>query len=67
VKKPHSDDLDHRNDVLADGAAMDVSLPQPYAVIRERVHCCAAVLDQVCTPQLVHWDLWDGNIFIDPA
>lgn len=20
---------------------------------------------QVCTPSLVHWDLWDGNVFID--
>ena len=46
---------------------MDVSLPQPYDVIREQVHRCAAVLDEVCRPQLVHWDLWDGNIFVDPA
>jgi aminoglycoside phosphotransferase (APT) family kinase protein len=55
------------DDVLADGAAMEVGLLQPYDVIRRQVERCAAVLDEVITPQLVHWDLWDGNIFVDPA
>jgi aminoglycoside phosphotransferase (APT) family kinase protein len=55
------------DDILADGAAMSVALPQPYAAIRQQAERCAAVLDEVATPRLVHWDLWDGNIFIDPA
>ena len=55
------------DDVLADGAAMDVSLPQRYDDIRQQVQRCAAVLDELATPRLVHWDLWDGNIFVDPA
>ena len=24
-------------------------------------------LDQVTSPALVHWDLWDGNVFVDPS
>ena len=24
-------------------------------------------LDEVQSPRLVHWDLWDGNVFVDPA
>jgi fructosamine-3-kinase len=52
-------------DVLADGAALDV--PLPYDTLRERLRAWSDVLTDVTTPQLVHWDLWDGNIFIDPA
>jgi aminoglycoside phosphotransferase (APT) family kinase protein len=55
------------DDVLADGVAMGLTLPQFYDVIRQQAGRCAAVLDEIATPQLVHWDLWDGNIFIDPA
>ena len=55
------------DDILADGVAMDVGLPQPYEVVRHHAHRCAAVLDEVTTPHLVHWDLWDGNIFADSA
>jgi aminoglycoside phosphotransferase (APT) family kinase protein len=53
--------------VLADGQAMDVALPLGYAAVRERVAAAATLLDDVTTPRLVHWDLWDGNIFVDPA
>ncbi len=53
--------------VLADGLALAVPLPLPYPAIAERVAAAAAVLDAVTEPRLVHWDLWDGNIFVDPA
>jgi aminoglycoside phosphotransferase (APT) family kinase protein len=53
--------------ILADGEAMDVTLPQPYDVVRQQAQRCAAVLDEVTTPHLIHWDLWDGNVIIDPA
>jgi aminoglycoside phosphotransferase (APT) family kinase protein len=55
------------DDILADGVAMDVALPKSYEDVRGLAHRCAAVLDEVTTPRLVHWDLWDGNIFADPA
>lgn len=55
------------DDILADGQAIDVPLPLPYATIREQALRCAPALDEVREPRLVHWDLWDGNIFVDPA
>ena len=53
-------------DVLADGEALGVSLPRPYERLSEEIARAAGALDEVVTPQLVHWDLWDGNIFFDP-
>jgi aminoglycoside phosphotransferase (APT) family kinase protein len=53
------------NGVLTDGQALDVQLPWPYDVLTERLGACFDVLDEVTTPQLVHWDLWDGNVFVD--
>jgi aminoglycoside phosphotransferase (APT) family kinase protein len=38
----------------------------PYAEIYRRLEAQFAVLEAVQTPRLVHWDLWDGNIFVDP-
>jgi aminoglycoside phosphotransferase (APT) family kinase protein len=54
------------DDVLADGAALDVALPMPYPALHQRLREQSAVLADVTTPLLVHWDLWDGNLFIDP-
>jgi len=52
--------------VLADGVDAQVELPLSYDEIRARVAPWTTVLDAVTLPQLVHWDLWDGNIFVDP-
>lgn len=52
--------------VLADGQALGIALPRPYATLREQVARQAHALAPIGTPQLVHWDLWDGNIFVDP-
>jgi aminoglycoside phosphotransferase (APT) family kinase protein len=53
--------------VLQDGQDAGVSLPLAYpellAFARSKYDC----LRNVTTPSLVHWDLWDGNIFVDPA
>lgn len=51
--------------VLADGAEMNVPLPLPYAELEERLAVFYDVLDAVDTPALCHWDLWDGNLFVD--
>ncbi len=59
--------LDMVAGVLADGQALDVPLPLAYDAIAERVTQAAPILDAVAEPRLVHWDLWDGNIFVDPA
>ena len=53
--------------VLLDGQEKGVPLPYSYDEILWRTSSHFSALDEVVTPQLVHWDLWDGNIFIDPA
>jgi aminoglycoside phosphotransferase (APT) family kinase protein len=57
------------DDILADAADHGVALPVPADEIRARIGRHAALLDQVRTPVLVHFDLWDGNVFVaaDPA
>jgi aminoglycoside phosphotransferase (APT) family kinase protein len=52
-------------DLLGDGEALGVTLPVPYAELRANIHAAAGTLDEVVTPRLLHWDLWDGNIFVD--
>jgi aminoglycoside phosphotransferase (APT) family kinase protein len=53
--------------VLQDGEAADVHLPMPNAELLALARSKYAALAEVTAPHLVHWDLWDGNIFIDPA
>lgn len=52
--------------VIADGKAMDVQLPIPYEDLYALMERHFDALDEVTTPQLVHWDIWDGNVFVDP-
>ncbi|WP_138754293.1 phosphotransferase family protein [Paenibacillus sinopodophylli] len=50
--------------VLADGESEGVVLPADYATIRSEVAQRVGVLDEVTEPRLLHWDLWDGNVFV---
>jgi len=52
--------------VLQDGIDAEVDLELPYDEIYQRMAAHFDVLDCVDTPRLVHWDLWDGNVFVDP-
>lgn len=52
--------------VLQDGLEARVELGQPYEAIYGQMEVHFGVLDAVDTPRLVHWDLWDGNVFVDP-
>ena len=52
--------------VLQDGQEMNVQLPMPYEALHDLLKAHYASLDEVASPHLVHWDLWDGNIFLDP-
>jgi aminoglycoside phosphotransferase (APT) family kinase protein len=54
------------NDLLADAADTEVELPLAYEDVAKLVQQAKAQLDVVTTPQLVHWDLWDTNVLIDP-
>lgn len=50
--------------VLVDAGRFGVSLPRPAAEIALCFARQAAVLDEITTPVLVHFDLWDGNILV---
>ncbi|MCB0187041.1 MAG: aminoglycoside phosphotransferase family protein [Caldilineaceae bacterium] len=53
--------------VLQDGRDAAVALPVAYDELATRLQPFYTALDAVTQPVLVHWDLWDGNIFVDPA
>lgn len=53
------------DDVLNDAIRLDAELPLPVAAISERIARHAPLLDAVRRPALVHFDLWDGNIFVE--
>jgi aminoglycoside phosphotransferase (APT) family kinase protein len=53
--------------ILAEADQYGVTLPLPTSEIRRRAARHESVLDDVTTPVLVHFDLWDGNILIDLA
>ncbi|MFF2273717.1 phosphotransferase [Agromyces sp. NPDC058136] len=48
--------------VLADARRFGVGLPVDARVLRELLHEASAAFDEVVTPTLVHFDLWDGNL-----
>jgi aminoglycoside phosphotransferase (APT) family kinase protein len=54
-------------DVLADARDIGHGLPVDAAEVQRIVSDNASVLDVVTDPVFVHWDLWDGNLFVDPA
>jgi aminoglycoside phosphotransferase (APT) family kinase protein len=55
------------NGVLQDGIDLDVKLPLPYEEVYRRMETHFDALEEVTTPRLVHWDLWDGNVFVNPV
>lgn len=55
------------NDLLADAADASVALPASHDEIRSLIDAAGPALDEVDAPVMVHWDLWDPNVFIDPV
>ena len=51
-------------DVLDDARALARDLPDSPGEIEALVAAHADVLDDVTEPALVHFDLWDGNVFV---
>ena len=52
--------------VLQDGEDVGVELPLSKTEFMAIATQHSSALKEIQTPALVHWDLWDGNIFIDP-
>ncbi|MEV6416763.1 aminoglycoside phosphotransferase family protein [Kribbella sp. NPDC051718] len=53
------------DDVLADASRFAVELPRPAEQLRQLVLSRLELLDEVQTPRLIHFDLWDGNILVE--
>lgn len=51
--------------VLRDAQAKDVALPFSPDELLSRLDADRAIFDGVKTPSLVHWDMWEGNIFVE--
>jgi aminoglycoside phosphotransferase (APT) family kinase protein len=52
------------DDILADATRLGSALPAPPERIGALLRRQADALDEVRRPALVHFDLWDGNVFI---
>ncbi|MEE6261509.1 phosphotransferase family protein [Plantactinospora sonchi] len=52
------------DDILDDAVRLGSTLPRPPEQIGELLRRHADVLDEVRRPALVHFDLWDGNVFV---
>ncbi|UQZ36434.1 aminoglycoside phosphotransferase family protein [Paenibacillus sp. PK3_47] len=52
------------NRLLADAAWLGVTLPAAQEEIRRVLERYYSALDEVTEPRLIHWDLWNGNVFV---
>jgi aminoglycoside phosphotransferase (APT) family kinase protein len=50
--------------VLEDGKEAGVSLPVDYPELERLIEGRLDPLNEVVEPRLLHWDLWDGNVFV---
>jgi aminoglycoside phosphotransferase (APT) family kinase protein len=55
------------SDVLDDGRDCNVRLPMSYDAIYDLAMSSSGIYDEVTTASLVHWDLHDGNVFVDES
>ncbi|ASA21151.1 phosphotransferase family protein [Paenibacillus donghaensis] len=51
-------------DILEDGQRLNAWLPAPVEEIKLEIDKYLPALDEVTVPRLVHWDLWNGNLFV---
>ena len=53
------------SNVLQDAAARSIDLYVAADAILPMLDADQAIFDEVSTPSLVHWDMWEGNIFVN--
>jgi len=51
--------------VLGDAAAREIDLGLSADEVLTRLDADESLFAQVKTPSLVHWDMWEGNIFVE--
>jgi aminoglycoside phosphotransferase (APT) family kinase protein len=54
------------DDVLRDADRAQVALPVSARAVAALIETSSDALDAVEQPSFVHWDLWDGNVVVDP-
>ncbi len=54
------------NDLMEDAQEAGVSLPYESHKVLSMIYACKDVLNDVKEPSLIHKDLWEGNVFINP-
>ncbi|MEO3944927.1 aminoglycoside phosphotransferase family protein [Gorillibacterium sp. CAU 1737] len=52
------------HDLLQDGKDAGIELPLPYSVVEHEIEVRLDAFEEVKVPQLIHWDLWEGNLFV---
>jgi aminoglycoside phosphotransferase (APT) family kinase protein len=52
------------SNLLTDARNLDAVLPAPEEEIRQELEHYLPALDEVTEPRLIHWDLWNGNLFV---
>lgn len=57
--------IDMVSDILADARDANVTLPMMDADVLTFLESRRVILDEVTMPCLIHWDLWDGNLFVE--
>ena len=50
--------------VLSDASAKQVDTAVPAGTLLRALQQDAPCFDEVTTPSLIHWDMWEGNIFV---
>lgn len=50
--------------LLEDARRLKVEMPIPLETVEAEIISRISVMDVVTEPRLVHWDLWDGNVFV---
>ncbi|WP_239711587.1 aminoglycoside phosphotransferase family protein [Paenibacillus sp. 19GGS1-52] len=50
--------------LLEDARRLGAEMPITVETIEASVATISHVLDEVTEPRLIHWDLWDGNVFV---
>lgn len=56
--------LSMMKDILADGEKVEIGLGFGYDEVRKLLEKASFALEEVKQPSFVHWDLWDGNVFV---
>ncbi|MEQ4718465.1 aminoglycoside phosphotransferase family protein [Nonomuraea sp. B19D2] len=51
--------------LVGDTERWPTPLPRPAGEILAVIEAASPVLDEVTTPRLVHFDVWQGNVFLD--